>query len=142
MTSARNDTGEGALRGPGERLQGREGAGPQAGTQEGQVLGEPGMQVSSWAPGMSLETKQACGDSCPEGRSQGAPGVRRACPGPEGNGNGCSSCPEKKKKHKLSPGLSTLLGDVRWGGKGRGHRIRRSGHISALPLADYEALSQ
>lgn len=56
---------------------------------------------------------------------------------------GCGSCPEKKKKHKLSPGLSTLLGDVcGGGGKGRGHRIRPLWHISALPLADYEALSQ
>ena len=97
-----------------------------------------------WQPGPRDEPRAqtGCGDSCPEGLSRGALGVGRACPNPEGNGNSCSSCPEKKKERKLSPGLSTLLGDVRWGGKGRGLRIRRFGHISALPLANCEALSQ
>lgn len=142
MMSARNDVGEGAPRGPAERPRGRGGAGHQAGTQEGQALGEPGVQGSSQVPEMSLEPKQCCGDSCPEVLSRGAPGVGRACPGPEGNGNSYSSCPEKKKECKLSPGLSTLLRDVHWGGKGRGLRIRCSGLISVLPLADCEALSK
>ena len=46
MMRARNDTGEGALRGPRERLQGRGGAGHQAGTPE-----EPGMRVAAGPQG-------------------------------------------------------------------------------------------